>query len=64
MDVVLETPSPPPPPPPRTSRTFFYSAEASEALPIAQALRLSAVYKSTKVHLGKARTDNEHTNIL
>ena len=40
-----------PPPPSETSRTFFDSAEASEALFIVRALRLSAVYKSINVHL-------------
>ena len=43
MDVLLETPHPPL----ETSHTFLISAEASEALFIVQALRLSAVYKST-----------------
>ena len=39
-----------PNPPEVTSRIFFDSAEASEAFCILQALRLSAVYKSIKVH--------------
>ena len=33
------------------SRTFFDSVEAPEALLILQALRLSVVYKSIRVHL-------------
>ena len=41
----------PPPLPLETSRTFFDSAEAPKALFIVKALRLSAVYKSIKVHL-------------
>ena len=45
MDVLLVTP-----PPLETSRTFFDSTEAPEALFIVQALRLSAVYKSIKAH--------------
>ena len=49
MDVLLEIP----PPPLETSRTFFDTVEAPEALFIVQALRLSAVYKSLKIHLGK-----------
>ena len=40
-----------PPPPLRNVTHFFDSAEASEALFIVQVLRLSAVYKSIKVHL-------------
>ena len=50
MDVLLETP-----PPLETSRTFFDSTEAPEALFIVQALRLSAVYKSIKAHLGQGQ---------
>ena len=50
MDVLLETPSPL-----ETSHTFFDSAEAPKALFIVQALRLSAVYKSIKVHLGQGQ---------
>ena len=42
---------PPPHPPLETSRTFFDTTEAPAALFIVQALRLSAVYKSIKVHL-------------
>ena len=53
MDVLLETPHPPPPL--ETSHTFFDSAEASEALFIVQALRLRAVNKSVKVHLGEGQ---------
>ena len=49
MDVLLETP------PLETSRTFFDSTEAPEALFIVQALRLSAVYKSIKAHLGQGQ---------
>ena len=45
----------PPPPPLETSRTFFDTTEAPEALFIVQALRLSAVYKSIKVHLGQGQ---------
>ena len=49
MDVLPETPSPL-----ETSHTFFDSAEAPKALFIVQVLRLSAVYKRIKVHLGQA----------
>ena len=49
MDVFLGTP----PPPLETSRTFFDSAEAPEALFILQALGLSVVYKSINIHLGQ-----------
>ena len=49
-------------PPLKTSRTFFDSAGAPEAIFIVQALRSRAVYKST---LGtRPGPDNEHTNIL
>ena len=52
MDVLLESP----PPPLETSRTFFDSAEASEALFIVQAsLRLRAMNKSIKVHMGQGQ---------
>ena len=57
MDVLLETS---PHPPLETSRTLFDTVEAPEALFIVQALRLSAVYKSTL----RARPDSKHTNIL
>ena len=52
MDVLLETP---PLPHLETSRTFFDTAEAPGALFIVQALRLSAVNKSIKVHLGQGQ---------
>ena len=51
MDVLLETP----PPPLETSRTFFDFAETPVALFILQALRLSVVYESIKVHLGQSQ---------
>ena len=38
-----------------TSRNFFDSAEAPEALFILKALRLSVVYKSINVHLGQGQ---------
>ena len=44
-----------PPPPLETSRTFFDTIEAPEALFIVQALRLSAGYKSIEVHLGQGQ---------
>ena len=47
MDVFLKTPHPPS----ETSRTFFDSVEAPEALLILKTLRLSVGYKSIKVHL-------------
>ena len=50
-----DPPPPTPPPPFETSRTFFSSAEAPEALFILQALRLSVVYKSMNVHLGQGQ---------
>ena len=50
-----------PPPTLETSRTFFDTAEAPDALFIVQALRLSAVY----IVLGaRPGPENEHTNIL
>ena len=52
MDAFLETP---PPPPLQTSCTFFDYVEAPEALLILQALGLSVVYKSIKVHLGQGQ---------
>ena len=51
MDVLLEIH----PHPLETSRTFFDTVEAHEALFIVQILRLSAVYKSIKVHLGQGQ---------
>ena len=45
----------PPHSPLETSRTFFDTPEAAGALFIVQALRLSAVYKSIKVHLGQGQ---------
>ena len=51
MDVLLDTPHLVL----ETSRTFSDTAEAPEALFIAQALRLRAVYKSIKVHLGQGQ---------
>ena len=61
MDVLPETPSPL-----ETSHTFFDSAEAPKALFIVQVLRLSAVYKRIKVHLGQAwgKPGPDNANIL
>ena len=52
MDVNLEIP---PHSPLETSRTFFDSAEASEALSILQDEELSVVYKSIYIHLGQTQ---------
>ena len=54
MDVFLGI-SHPPPPPLETSRTFFDSAEAPEALFILPALGLSVMYKSINIHLGQGQ---------
>ena len=61
MDVFLETP-----PPIRNVTHFFRLCEASEALLILQALRLSVVYKRIiKSTLGaRPGPDSEHKNIL
>ena len=42
-------------PPLETSRTFFDSAEAPEALFILQVLGLSVVYKSINIRLGQGQ---------
>ena len=52
MNVLLE---PPPPSPLERSRAFLDSAGGPEVLFIVQALRLSAVYKSIKIHLGQSQ---------